>query len=168
MEYHDFLSYWEGVEKTQIFDGTWVQSSHWLNVQSRPLESAWQYGDVSCMYHRILIYTIMVLILPLVTFTIPQTTDVVLVLSQSDTRFYRSVRSAAEWSFDFKLFKVGSPELLGSSNYSYGMTRSTNLRVKLNPGDYIVHVRSLHISASVPAVLIREIYPGTIEQESKP
>ena len=63
MEYHDFLSYWEGVEKTQIFDGTWVQSSHWLNVQSRPLESAWQYGDVSCMYHRILIYTIMVLML---------------------------------------------------------------------------------------------------------
>jgi hypothetical protein len=51
MEYDDFLSHWEGVERTQLFDSTWVQSSHWLNVKSRPLPSAWQYGDVSCVSH---------------------------------------------------------------------------------------------------------------------
>ena len=103
-----------------------------------------------------------------VTFIIPQTTEAVLVLSQSDTRFYQSVKSAAEWSFDFKLFKAGSPELLGSSDYSYGLTRSTSLRVKLNPGNYIVHVGPLHISNSMPVILICEIYPGTIKQESEP
>jgi hypothetical protein len=27
-------------------DSSWVQSSHWLNVRSRPLGSVWQFGDV--------------------------------------------------------------------------------------------------------------------------
>lgn len=48
MEYCDFLDTFEYIERTQLFDDTWVQSSHWLNVTSRPLPSAWQYGDVSC------------------------------------------------------------------------------------------------------------------------
>lgn len=50
MEYNDFLTHWEVVEKTQLFDPSWVQSSHWLNVKGRPLPSAWQYGDVSCKF----------------------------------------------------------------------------------------------------------------------
>ena len=57
MEYSDFLSHWEGIERTQLFDNTWVQSSHWLDVKSRPLPSAWQFGDVSCAFlrfHRLL------------------------------------------------------------------------------------------------------------------
>ena len=48
MEYCDFLSHWEVIERTQLFDDTWVQSSHWLSVKCRPMPSAWQYGDVSC------------------------------------------------------------------------------------------------------------------------
>ena len=55
MEYGDFLTHWEGIERTQLFDDTWVQSSHWLNVRARPLPSAWQFGDVSCTslpFHR--------------------------------------------------------------------------------------------------------------------
>jgi hypothetical protein len=48
MEYEDFLDLWDSVGKTQLFDTTWRQSSHWLNVRSQPLPSAWQYGDVSC------------------------------------------------------------------------------------------------------------------------
>ena len=61
-------------------------------------------------------------------------------MSQSDTRYYRSVQSAALWSFDFKLFKLGSDEVLGSSGYSYGVTRSVTLTIELPPGDYVVHV----------------------------
>jgi len=123
MEYDDFLSHWEGVERTQLFDSTWVQSSHWLNAKCRPLPSSWQYGDVSF------------------TFNIPKRTETILVLSQSDTRYYQSVESAAEWSFDFKLFKSGLDEVLGSSSYSYGVTRSVTLTIELPPGDYVVHVR---------------------------
>ncbi|KAF7976604.1 hypothetical protein HWV62_6102 [Athelia sp. TMB] len=123
MEYSDFLHHWEGIECTQLFDDTWVQSSHWLNVRSRPLPSAWQFGDVSF------------------TFTVPKRTDAVIALSQSDTRFYSTVQSAALWSFDFKLFKKGSQRVLGSSSYSYGLTRSSTLSIELQPGEYVVHVR---------------------------
>jgi hypothetical protein len=48
MEYCDFLGVFEVVERTQLFDTSWVQSTHWLNVRSRPLGSSWQFGDVSC------------------------------------------------------------------------------------------------------------------------
>jgi hypothetical protein len=75
-----------------------------------------------------------------VTFNIPKRTETILVLSQSDTRYYQSVRSAALWSFDFKLFKLGSDEVLGSSTYSYGATRSVTLTIELPPGNYVVHV----------------------------
>ncbi|KAF7970854.1 hypothetical protein HWV62_22746 [Athelia sp. TMB] len=122
MEYCDFLEHWEAVERTQLFDETWVHSSHWLNARTRPLGSAIQFGDVSF------------------TFTVPKRTDAIIALSQSDTRLYSAVASAAMWSFDFKLFKKGSPRVLGSSTYSYGITRSSTLNINLTPGEYVVHV----------------------------
>ena len=48
MEYEDFLTHWEVIERTQVFDPTWIQSSHWLEVSGRPSLTAVQYGDVSC------------------------------------------------------------------------------------------------------------------------
>jgi hypothetical protein len=50
MEYEDFLNVWTTIECTQIFDTSWIQSSHWLNTMSRHYPCAWQYGDVSCTY----------------------------------------------------------------------------------------------------------------------
>ncbi|KZP28279.1 cysteine proteinase [Athelia psychrophila] len=123
MEYCDFLEHWEGIERTQLFNSTWVQSSQWLNVRSRPLPSAWQFGDVSY------------------TFRVDEFTDAIIALSQSDRRLYAPVQSAAEWSFDFKLFKKGEAEIVGSSTYSYALTRSAVLNTRLQPGDYVVHVR---------------------------
>ena len=51
MEYEDFLQTWYAVERTQLFDSSWIQSSHWLNVTSRKFPCAWQFGDVSCTYY---------------------------------------------------------------------------------------------------------------------
>src|ERR1700691_4763499 len=79
-----------------------------------------------------------------VTFSVPEQTETILVLSQSDTRFFSSVASAAGWSFDFKLFKVGSKEIMGSSTHSIMLPRSVTLRVELAPGDYVVQVRCRH------------------------
>lgn len=135
MEYCDFLDRFEFVERTQLFDSSWVQSAHWLNVLSRPLGSAWQFGDVSF------------------TFSIPKHTETILVLSQSDDRFYSSIASAAKWSFDFKLFKVGSKEVVGSSTHSIAPARSVMMRLELSPGDYVVQVR-----------LDREVYDSQIKK----
>lgn len=123
MEYTDFLNIWTGIERTQLFDHSWIQSSHWLNVDSRPLPCAWQFGDVSF------------------TFCLPKESETIIVLSQSDDRFYRALASSATWSFDFKLYKKGVEKPIASSEYSYALNRSVRLRVVLQPGDYIVHVR---------------------------
>jgi hypothetical protein len=122
MEYSDFLEHFESIERTQLFDETWVQSSHWLNVRTRPPGTAWQFGDISF------------------TFCLPEQSDTVLVLSQSNSRYYRGIPKE-EWSFDFKLYKVGSKEIKGSSNYSTGLSRSVTLRINLPAGEYVVHVR---------------------------
>jgi Calpain family cysteine protease len=50
MQYEDFLETWYAVERTQLFDASWIQSSHWLNVTSRTYPCAWQFGDISCMH----------------------------------------------------------------------------------------------------------------------
>jgi hypothetical protein len=46
----DFLANWEHIDRTLLFDETWVMSFQWLRVATRPLPSAWAFGDVSCKY----------------------------------------------------------------------------------------------------------------------
>ncbi|TDL19165.1 cysteine proteinase [Rickenella mellea] len=122
MEYTDFLEYWDVIERTQLFDPSWIQSSHWLNVTSRPLPSAWQYGDVSF------------------TFTLDHSSEAVIVLSQSDKRYYKTVASSSEWTFDFAIFRAGEDVPLTTSSFSYESERSCSVRTELEAGDYVVHV----------------------------
>jgi hypothetical protein len=44
----DFLRTWIIIEKTLLFDPSWMLSTQWLNVTSRPYPCAWSFGDVSC------------------------------------------------------------------------------------------------------------------------
>jgi len=44
----DFLETWKTIERTTIFDSTWVMSSHWLCVPPKPLVHAWSHGEVVC------------------------------------------------------------------------------------------------------------------------
>jgi hypothetical protein len=44
----DFLRTWHVIEKTRLFDPSWVLSTQWLNATGRPYPCAWSYGDVSC------------------------------------------------------------------------------------------------------------------------
>jgi hypothetical protein len=141
MEYCDFIENFEVIRRTQLFDTSWVQSAHWLNVRSRPLGSAWQFGDVSCELFESGECWMPVNDDRLVTFSTAEKFQTILVLSQSDTRFFQSISSPAKWSFDFKLFKVGSKEVIGSSTHSPSWARSATLRIELLPGDYVVQVR---------------------------
>ncbi|KAH8116172.1 cysteine proteinase [Phellopilus nigrolimitatus] len=116
MEYCDFLKIWTCIQRTQLLDPSWIQSTYWLDVKSRPVPCAWQFGDVS-------------------------SSETIIVLSQSDDRFYRRIFGFSTWSFDFKLFRKGEDEPLASSNFSYDLKRSRTLRIDLEPGYYVVHVR---------------------------
>lgn len=82
----------------------------------------------------------------IVRFTIPAKSETILVMSQSDDRYYKSVSSSSTWSFNFKLFKAGVPgqsRPIASSDTSYSVNRSNTMRIDLEPGEYVVHVRKL-------------------------
>lgn len=54
MEYEDFLDTWTIVHRVRLFDPSWIMSSLWINANLRGPASAWDYGDVSCMYRSCL------------------------------------------------------------------------------------------------------------------
>jgi hypothetical protein len=50
----DFLNVWQEIQRTIIFDDSWVMSSQWLHIsQSFPEMKSFSFGDVSCKSHSI-------------------------------------------------------------------------------------------------------------------
>ncbi|KAF8662801.1 hypothetical protein AX16_001083 [Volvariella volvacea WC 439] len=138
MEYQDFLDNWEQIDRTLLFDSSWVMSSQWLEVQARPLIRAWSYGDVSF------------------TISIPAASPAVIVLSKLDERYFDPVSSICNWTFDFVIFKKGEKKPFASSTHARFYSRSVNLETHLEAGDYIVHVR-LDRNQSRPSNYIQKL-----------
>ncbi|THU81095.1 cysteine proteinase [Dendrothele bispora CBS 962.96] len=123
MEYKDFLSCWDTLNRTLLLDDSWVMSSQWLHVTARPLPSAWTFGDVSF------------------TFSLSESTLAIIVLSQIDTRYFNEISGCSYWQFDFIIFKAGETEIVAESSLSRLYARSVNVEVNLDAGDYVIHVR---------------------------
>ncbi|KAJ7648227.1 hypothetical protein DFH06DRAFT_1332463 [Mycena polygramma] len=123
MEYSDFLDNWELVERTLLFDYSWVMSSQWLQVTTRSPTAAWSYGDISF------------------TISIPAPTKAVIVLSKLDERYFSDISGNSCWTFDFALFKKGTKELVAQSSTTRFWLRSVNVEVQFEAGEYVVHVR---------------------------
>lgn len=123
MEYKDWLECFAQIDRTVLFDSTWVMSSQWLRVPVQPLPAAWSYGDVSF------------------TFSITGKSSALIVLSQLDTRYFRDIAGRSTWTMDFALVKEGEKEPLAESLHSDFYLRSANLEIELEAGNYIVYVR---------------------------
>ncbi|KAH8833437.1 hypothetical protein DL96DRAFT_1771293 [Flagelloscypha sp. PMI_526] len=125
MEYCDFLTTWDDIDRTLVFDSSYVMSSQMLQVDVRPLPSCYTYGDVSF------------------TIEIPEKSPAVIVLSRLDERYFTDLAVRSAWHFDLSLFKAGEPEpIIESVHGTYrGVMRSINFEVDLEPGEYVVHVR---------------------------
>ncbi|KAJ3874638.1 cysteine proteinase [Lentinula edodes] len=123
MEYKDFLESWEMLDRTLLFDSSWIMSFQWLHVTTKPLPTAWTFGDVSF------------------TFSLPKASPAMIVLSQLDTRFFEEISGRYFWTFEFVVFKKGEKEYLAHSGPSRVWRRSVNLEVNLEAGDYVAHVR---------------------------
>ncbi|KAJ6621556.1 hypothetical protein B0H10DRAFT_2017786 [Mycena sp. CBHHK59/15] len=123
MEYKDFLASWSDIDRTILFDSNWVMSSQWLDVTTRPLPSAWSFGDVSF------------------SVSMAKPSFAMIVLSQLDNRYFSDISGRSMWSFDFVIFKQGEREALAESLHARYFSRSVNLEVQLDVGDYVVHVR---------------------------
>ncbi|KDR70872.1 hypothetical protein GALMADRAFT_75596 [Galerina marginata CBS 339.88] len=123
MEYSDWLDCFAQIDRTILFDSTWMMSSQWLKVVTPPLPAAWSYGDVSF------------------TFTLTGPSNTVIVLSQLDTRYYRDIAGRATWTMDFALVKEGETEPIAESAHSEFYLRSVHLEAELEAGTYMVYVR---------------------------
>ncbi|KAF8811467.1 cysteine proteinase [Phlegmacium glaucopus] len=123
MEYSDWLECFAQIDRTILFDSTWMMSSQWLHVPVPPLPVAWSYRDVTY------------------TFSLPGPSTTIIVLSQLDSRYYRDVAGRASWTMDFTLVKEGQKEPIAESGHSDFNLRSVHLEVDLEAGNYIVYVR---------------------------
>ncbi|KAG6886853.1 hypothetical protein C0995_003947 [Termitomyces sp. Mi166 len=123
MEYKDFLEKWETIDRTLLFDPSWIMSSEWLRVRPRfCLE--WSYGDVSF------------------TISLSKASPIIIVLSRLDDRYFKELANP-RWTFDFLVFKRGEKKHVAASSSAVFLTqRSVNAELEqLQAGEYIVHVR---------------------------
>ncbi|KAJ7821376.1 hypothetical protein B0H14DRAFT_2831437 [Mycena olivaceomarginata] len=101
----------------------WVMSSQWLEVTTRALPAAWSFGDVSF------------------TISMAKPSFTMIVLSQLDTRYFRDISGRSRWSLDFVVYKQGEMEAIAESLHARYFSRSVNLEIPLEAGEYVVHVR---------------------------
>ncbi|KAJ7029686.1 hypothetical protein C8F04DRAFT_1187536 [Mycena alexandri] len=123
MEYKDFLATWSDIDRTILFDSSWIMSSQWLEVTTRPLPAAWSFGDVSF------------------TISMAKPSDAIIVLSQLDRRYFLDISGRSLWSLDFIVYKQGETEAIAESVHARYFSRSVNLEIPLEAGEYVVHVR---------------------------
>ncbi|KAF8160001.1 hypothetical protein B0H34DRAFT_782523 [Crassisporium funariophilum] len=124
MEYKDFLTVWQEIQRTLIFDDSWVMSSQWLHVsQSFPNMSSWSFGDISF------------------TFSLPVASPTIIVFSKINTRYFKDIQGPCIWNLDFILAKEGETEPLAESSYSFFYTRGVSVELDLEAGDYVVLAR---------------------------
>ncbi len=80
----------------------------------------------------------------LVTISVPEATPAVIVLSQLDGRYFDAISGRSFWTLEFVVFKKGEKQIFAESSSARLYTRSVNVEVNLDPGDYVVHVRLLY------------------------
>ncbi len=138
----DFLECWDQIDRTLLFDSSWLMSAQWLRVEAEPLPAAWTYGDVSCKPTHPLPYphaTHLIQPTP-VTISVPEPTAAVIVLSKLDDRYFKGLAYRHWWNFNFVLFRAGESEVLAESSHARLWSRSVNVELELDAGDYVLHV----------------------------
>lgn len=81
-----------------------------------------------------------------VTFSLPKPTFAIIVLSQLDPRYFKEISGTSSWSLDFVLAKRGEKLPLAESASSLLYSRSVNLEMDLEAGEYIVYVSELEVA----------------------
>jgi hypothetical protein len=134
----DFLDCWDHINRNLLLDSTWVMSCQWLHIRTKTPFHAGSYGDVSC--GRRSLKKISSLNLKLVIFTLPKSSPTILVLSQANIRYFEAISGRCAWTIDFVLFKAGQKTPIRRSSHARTESRSVNLEIELDPGEYVVHV----------------------------
>ncbi|KAI0454318.1 hypothetical protein F5B21DRAFT_514761 [Xylaria acuta] len=120
ISYEDLLRKYQAFDRTRLFGPDWKITSIWTTV-SVP----WTLD-----YHDTYF-----------AFSLAKTGPVVLVLSQLDTRYYRGLEGQYRFELNFRLHKKGQEDYVVRSISPYRQTRSVNVELELEAGEYTVLIK---------------------------
>lgn len=120
ISYKDLLRKYQAFERTRLFGPEWNITQVWTT-----LAVPWtlDYHDTHF------------------SFTVSQPGPTVIVLSQLDERYFRGLEGQYLFQLAFRVHKAGHADYLVRSQTPYRMTRSVNVELDLEPGDYEVRVK---------------------------
>ena len=80
-----------------------------------------------------------------VTFSLPKPTFTMIVLSQVDTRYFKEIAGISSWTLEFSLVKRGEKDILAEATPTLLYSRSVNMELELEAGEYVVYVCPSHL-----------------------
>ncbi|KAF5724390.1 micromolar calcium activated neutral protease 1 (capn1) [Fusarium mundagurra] len=120
ISYEDLLRKYQAFERTRLFTDDWRVSQLWTTMS---VPWALDYHDTHF------------------SFTLSKPGPVVLVLAQLDDRYFRGLEGQYMFELGFRLHKAGHSDYVVRSQTPYRMTRSVNVELELEAGDYEVRVK---------------------------
>ncbi|KAF5614223.1 micromolar calcium activated neutral protease 1 (capn1) [Fusarium subglutinans] len=120
ISYEDLLRKYQAFERTRLFTDDWRVSQLWTTLS---VPWALDYHDTHF------------------SFTLSKSGPVVLVLAQLDDRYFRGLEGQYMFELGFRLHKAGHSDYVVRSQTPYRMTRSVNVELELEAGDYEVRVK---------------------------
>ncbi|KAJ2971004.1 hypothetical protein NUW58_g9536 [Xylaria curta] len=120
ISYEDLLNKYQAFDRTRLFTKNWKVTSMWTTV-SVP----WTLD-----YHDTYF-----------AFSLAKPSPVVIVLSQLDTRYYRGLEGQYRFELNFRLHKKGQEDYVVRSISPYCQTRSVNVELELEAGEYTVLIK---------------------------
>lgn len=120
ISYSDLLRKYQAFDRTRLFGDDWRVASIWTT-----LAVPWKQD-----YHDTHF-----------GFTLSTGGDVVIVLSQLDDRYFRGLEGQYTFTLAFRLHRTGQEDYIVRTPPAYRMSRSVNVEVKLEAGDYTVMVK---------------------------
>ncbi|KAF5027489.1 hypothetical protein F66182_414 [Fusarium sp. NRRL 66182] len=120
ISYQDLLRKYQAFERTRLFTPDWRISQVWTTLS---VPWALDYHDTHF------------------SFTISKSGPVVLVLAQLDDRYFRGLEGQYRFELGFRLHKAGHSDYVVRSQTPYRMTRSVNVELELEAGDYEIRVK---------------------------
>ncbi|KAK4217151.1 hypothetical protein QBC37DRAFT_63096 [Rhypophila decipiens] len=120
ISYKDLLRKYQAFDRTRLFGPDWKITSIWTT-----LSVPWtlEYHDTKF------------------AFTLARAGPVVLVLSQLDDRYFRGLEGQYQFGLGIRVHRAGEDDYLVRAQTGYRMTRSVNVELELEAGDYTVCVK---------------------------
>ncbi|KAI0536506.1 hypothetical protein GGR58DRAFT_474995 [Xylaria digitata] len=117
ISYDDLLRKYQAFDRTRLFGDDWKITQIWTTVSA-----PWTLD-----YHDTYF-----------AFSLAKTGPVVIVLSQLDNRYYRGLEGQYSFALNFRLHKKGQEDYVVRSIAPYRHTRSINVELELDAGEYTV------------------------------